>query len=400
MGFLSDNLARIKPSATIAVAQKARELQDAGRDVISLGAGEPDFDTADNVKDAAILAIQQGKTKYTPISGIPELRKAIARKFKRDNELDYTPEQIIVSTGGKQVLDNAFRATLNAGDEVIISAPYWVSYPEMVSLSGGTPVIVDTHIDDGFRLRPEVLEAAITDKTKWVVLNSPSNPSGAAYGYDDLKKLTDVLKKYPHIWILTDDMYEYLLYDGHKFFTPAQVEPALYNRTLTMNGVSKAYAMTGWRLGYAGGPVELIKAMDKVQGQATSGTSSITQWAALEALDGTQDYLAERLKAFEERRNLVVNGLNACKGIVCPKPEGAFYVFPSCAGVIGKKTPSGKVIETDLDFVTALLEQEGVAVVQGSAFGTAPNFRISYATSTEILTESLTRIHRFCDSLI
>lgn len=400
MGFLSDNLARIKPSATIAVAQKARELQEAGRDVISLGAGEPDFDTADNVKEAAIAAIKAGKTKYTPVSGINELRKAIAAKFKRDNDLDYKAEQVIVSTGGKQVLDNAFRATLNAGDEVIISAPYWVSYPEMVALSGGTPVIVETRIEDGFRLRPEILEAAITEKTKWVVLNSPSNPSGAAYGYEDLKKLTDVLKKYPHVWVLTDDMYEYLLYDGLKFYTPAQVEPELYNRTLTMNGVSKAYAMTGWRLGYAAGPLELIKAMDKVQGQATSGTSSITQWAAVEALEGTQDYLKLWNKAFEERRNLVVDGLNACKGIMCPKPEGAFYVFPSCKGVMGKKTQSGEVLESDLDFVTALLEQEGIATVQGSAFGTGPNFRISYATSNEILEESMRRIKRFCDSLV
>lgn len=400
MSFLAESLSRVKPSATIAVAQKARELKAAGRDVISLGAGEPDFDTPENIKQAAKDAIDAGKTKYTAVSGIPELRQAITEKFKRDNNLDYDVSQIIVSTGGKQILDNAFRATLNPGDEVIISAPYWVSYPEMVSLSGGTPVIVDTKFEDGFRLRPEVLEAAITDKTKWVILNSPSNPSGAAYGYDDLKALTDILKKYPNVWVLTDDMYEHLLYDDHKFYTPAQVEPELYNRTLTMNGVSKAYAMTGWRLGYAGGPVELIKAMDKVQGQATSGTSSITQWAAVEALNGTQDYLETRGKAFEERRNLVVNGLNNCEGIECPNPEGAFYVFPSCAGLIGKKSKSGKVIENDFDFVSELLEQEGVAVVHGSAFGLGPNFRISYATSNETLEEALKRIHRFCASLI
>lgn len=397
--FLATSLDRVKPSATIAVAQKARELKASGRDVISLGAGEPDFDTPDNIKQAAIDAIHAGKTKYTPISGIPELREAIAKKFKRENNLDYKPSQVIASTGGKQVIDNCFRATLNPYDEVIISAPYWVSYPEMVSLCGGTPVIIETKFQDNFKLKPDVLEAAITDKTKWFVFNSPSNPTGAAYSYDELKALTDVLKKYPHVWVLSDDMYEHLLYDGHKFFTPAEVEPALYNRTLTMNGVSKAYAMTGWRLGYAAGPEILINAMDKVQGQATSGTSSITQWAAVEALNGTQSYLAERCDVFEKRRDLVVNGLNDCVGLACPKPEGAFYVFPSCAGTIGKKTMSGVVIQSDLDFVTCLLEQEGVAVVQGSAFGLGPNFRISYATSTEELTEALARIKRFCASL-
>jgi aspartate aminotransferase len=307
---------------------------------------------------------------------------------------------VIACTGGKQVIDNAFRATLNPNNEVIIAAPYWVSYPEMVSLCGGTPVIIDTKFEDNFKIRPEVLEAAITPNTKWFIFNSPSNPTGAAYSYDDLKALTDVLKKYPHVWILSDDMYEHLLYDGHKFFTPAQVEPSLYDRTLTMNGVSKAYSMTGWRLGYAAGPEILIKAMDKVQGQATSGTSSITQWAAVEALNGTQDYLAERNSAFQERRDLVVNGLNKCAGIVCPNPEGAFYVFPSCGGTIGKKTQSGTVINTDFDFVNALLEQEGVAVVHGSAFGLGPNFRISYATSIAELTEALKRIERFCASLV
>ena len=397
--FLAFSLDRVKASATIAVAQKARELQAQGRDIISLGAGEPDFDTPDNIKQAAIDAINAGKTKYTPISGIMELRQAIATKFKRENGLDYKPSQVIACTGGKQVIDNAFRATLNPDDEVIIAAPYWVSYPEMVSLCGGTPVIIDTKFEDNFKIRPEVLEAAITPKTKWFIFNSPSNPTGAAYGYDDLKALTDVLKKYPHIWILSDDMYEHLLYDGHKFFTPAQVEPSLYERTLTMNGVSKAYAMTGWRLGYAAGPEILIKAMDKVQGQATSGTSSITQWAAVEALNGTQHYLAERNTAFQERRDLVVSGLNECAGIICPNPEGAFYVFPSCSGTIGKKTQNGTVINNDFDFVNALLEQEGVAVVHGSAFGLGPNFRISYATSIAELTEALKRIKRFCASL-
>ncbi|MEM6602990.1 MAG: pyridoxal phosphate-dependent aminotransferase [Pseudomonadota bacterium] len=399
MSFLAESLSRVKPSATIAVAQKARELKAAGRDVISLGAGEPDFDTPENIKQAAIKAIDAGKTKYTPISGITELREAITRKFKRENNLDYKPEQVIVSTGGKQVLDNAFRATLNPGDEVIISTPYWVSYPEMVALSGGTPIIIDTNIQDGFRLRPEVLEKAITPKTKWFVFNSPSNPSGAAYDYNALKALTDVLLRHPHVSILTDDIYEHLLYDGQKFFTPAEVEPKLYDRTLTMNGVSKAYAMTGWRLGYAAGPVDLIKAMDKVQGQATSGTCSITQWAAVEALDGPQDYLKERLQAFQERRDLVVNGLNACQYIECVKPEGAFYAFPSCAEAIGKSAQNGQKIENDLDFVTALLEQEGVAVVHGSAFGLGPHFRVSYATSSDILKDSLARIKRFCDGL-
>lgn len=397
--FLANSLDRVKPSATIAVAQKARELKAAGRDIISLGAGEPDFDTPDNIKQAAIKAINAGKTKYTPVSGIPELRQAIADKFKRENGLDYKASQVIVCTGGKQVIDNALRASLNPGDEVIIPAPYWVSYPEMTALCGGEAVIINTRFEDNFKLRPEILEAAITPKTKWFMFNSPSNPSGAAYSYDELKALTDVLKKHPHVWILSDDMYEHLLYDNHTFYTPAQVEPELYARTLTMNGVSKAYAMTGWRLGYAAGPEFLIKAMDKVQGQATSGTSSITQWAAVEALTGTQDFLKERGAAFEKRRNLVVSGLNQCQGIECPNPEGAFYVFPSCAGTIGKKTQSGKVIETDLDFVTELLEQEGVAVVHGSAFGLGPNFRISYATSDEILSEALTRIQHFCASL-
>ena len=399
MAFLADILSRVKPSATIAVSQKARELKAAGRDVIGLGAGEPDFDTPDNIKAAANKAIAEGKTKYTPVSGIPELRQAIAAKFKRENGLDYAPDQTIVGTGGKQILFNAFMATLNPGDEVVIPAPYWVSYPEMVSICGGEPVFVETSIEDNFKLTPEALEAAITPKTKWLIFNSPSNPSGAAYSHDELKALTDVLMRHDHVWVLTDDMYEHLCYGDFKFTTPAQVEPALYNRTLTMNGVSKAYAMTGWRIGYAAGPKELIKAMDMIQGQQTSGACSIAQWAAVEALNGPQDFIEERRKVFEERRDLVVSMLNQATGLSCPTPEGAFYVYPSCKGCIGKTAPSGKVIETDEDFVTELLETEGVAVVHGSAFGLGPNFRISYATSTEDLTEACERIQRFCAAL-
>jgi aspartate aminotransferase len=396
MAFLADILSRVKPSATIAVSQKARDLKAQGRDIIGLGAGEPDFDTPDNIKDAAIDAIKRGETKYTPVSGIPELRKAIAAKYKRENGLDYTPEQTIVGTGGKQILFNAFMATLNAGDEVIIPAPYWVSYPEMVSICGGTPVFVNTSLEANFKLKPEDLEAAITDKTKWFIFNSPSNPSGAAYSEAELKALTDVLVKYPHVWILTDDMYEHLTYGGFEFKTPAQVEPSLYDRTLTMNGVSKAYAMTGWRIGYAAGPLALIKAMDMIQGQQTSGASSIAQWAAVEALNGPQEFIGKNKAIFEGRRDLVVSMLNQANGINCPSPEGAFYVYPSCAGLIGKTAPSGKVIETDEDFVSELLETEGVAVVQGSAFGLGPNFRISYATSEALLEEACTRIQRFC----
>ncbi len=396
MAFLADILSRVKPSATIAVSQKARELQAQGRDVIGLGAGEPDFDTPDNIKEAAIAAINAGKTKYTPISGIPELRKAIAEKFKRENGLDYKPEQTIVGTGGKQILFNAFMATLNPGDEVIIPTPYWVSYPEMVSICGGTPVFVHTTLEGKFKLTAEALEKAITPMTKWFLFNSPSNPSGAAYSHDELKALTDVLVKHPHVWVLTDDMYEHLTYGDFKFVTPVEVEPSLYDRTLTMNGVSKAYAMTGWRIGYAAGPLQLIKAMDMIQGQQTSGATSIAQWAALEALNGTQDFIPENKKIFEGRRDLVVSMLNQAKGINCPMPEGAFYVYPSCAGLIGKTAPSGKVIETDEDFVTELLETEGVAVVHGSAFGLGPNFRISYATSEKLLEEACNRIQRFC----
>jgi aspartate aminotransferase len=396
MAFLADALSRVKPSATIAVSQKARELKAKGRDIISLGAGEPDFDTPDNIKKAAVDAIDRGETKYTAVAGIIELREAIARKFARENNLDYTANQVIVGTGGKQILFNAFMATLNAGDEVIVPAPYWVSYPEMVALCGGTPVFVPTTIENQFKLQPADLEAAITPKTKWLIFNSPSNPTGAAYTRDELKALTDVLVKYPQVWILTDDMYEHLTFDDFKFTTPAEVEPKLYDRTLTMNGVSKAYAMTGWRIGYAAGPLALIKAMDMIQGQQTSGTNSIAQWAALEALEGPQDFIEKNKKVFQGRRDLVVSMLNQAKGLKCPTPEGAFYVYPSCEGLIGKTAPSGKVIETDEDFVSELLESEGVAVVHGSAFGLGPNFRISYATSETLLEEACRRIQRFC----
>jgi len=399
MAFLANALSRVKPSATIAVSQKARELKAKGRDVIGLGAGEPDFDTPDNIKAAAIDAINRGETKYTPVSGIPELRKAIAAKFKRENNLDYDWQQTIVGTGGKQILFNAFMATLNAGDEVVIPAPYWVSYPEMVSICGGTPVFVDTTIENGFKLQPADLEAAITPKTKWLMFNSPSNPSGAAYSEAELKALTAVLMRHPHVWILSDDMYEHLTYGDFVFTSPAQVEPSLKDRTLTMNGVSKAYAMTGWRIGYAAGPMELIKAMDVIQGQQTSGACSIAQWAAVEALNGTQDFIPKNKEIFRGRRDLVVSMLNQAKGIKCPVPEGAFYVYPSCEGTIGKTAPSGKVIETDEDFVSELLESEGVAVVHGSAFGLGPNFRISYATSEEQLEEACNRIQRFCAAL-
>ncbi|MDA4847299.1 pyridoxal phosphate-dependent aminotransferase [Hoeflea poritis] len=396
MAFLADALSRVKPSATIAVTQKARELKAKGRDVIGLGAGEPDFDTPDNIKDAAIDAIRRGETKYTPVSGIPQLRQAISDKFKRENGLDYAPEQVIVGTGGKQILFNALMATLNAGDEVIIPAPYWVSYPEMVAICGGTSVYAETLLENGFKLTAEALEAAITPKTKWLIFNSPSNPSGAAYSEDELRSITEVLLRHAHVWVLTDDMYEHLTYGDFTFTTPAQVEPELYDRTLTMNGVSKAYAMTGWRIGYAGGPIELIRAMDMIQGQQTSGTNSIAQWAAVEALSGPQDFIAKNKKIFEGRRDLVVSMLNQAAGISCPTPEGAFYVYPSCAGLIGKTAPSGKTIETDEDFVTELLETEGVAVVHGSAFGLGPNFRISYATSEALLEEACRRIQRFC----
>lgn len=399
MAFLADALSRIKPSATIAVTQMARELKAQGKDVISLSVGEPDFDTPQNIKDAAIAAIARGETKYTPVAGIPELRKAIADKFKRENGLDCKPEQVIVGTGGKQILFNAFMATINPGDEVIIPAPFWVSYPEMIALCGGTPVAVETTIENNFKMTAEQLDKAITPKTKWFMFNSPSNPSGAAYSKDELKALTDVLMKHPHVWVLTDDMYEHLVFGDFVYYTPAQVEPKLYERTLTMNGVSKAYAMTGWRIGYAAGPLPLIKAMDMIQGQQTSGACSVAQWAAVEALNGPQDFITESKKAFEERRDLVVSMLNQASGIVCPKPEGAFYVYPSCAALIGKTAPSGKVIETDEDFVMELLATEGVATVHGSSFGLGPNFRVSYATSNAKLEEACSRIQRFCASL-
>ncbi len=399
MAFLADALSRVKPSATIAVQQMARELKAKGRDVIALGAGEPDFDTPDNIKNAAIEAIRRGETKYPPVSGIAPLREAIAAKFKRENNLDYKPEQTIVATGGKQILFNALMATLNPGDEVIIARPYWVSYPEMVALCGGTSVFAETSIDNGFKLTAAELEKVITPKTKWLIMNSPSNPSGAAYTGDELKALAAVLMKHPHVWTLTDDMYEHLTYGDFVFRTIAEVEPALYDRTLTMNGVSKAYAMTGWRIGYAAGPIQLIKAMDMIQGQQTSGACSIAQWAAVEALNGPQDFVAKNKTIFQGRRDLVVSMLNQAKGITCPVPEGAFYVYPSCEKLIGAKAPSGKVIANDEDFVTELLEAEGVAVVHGSAFGLGPNFRISYATSDELLEEACIRIQRFTGSL-
>ena len=399
MSVIAERLSRIKPSPTIAVTQKARELKAAGRDVIGLGAGEPDFDTPDNIKEAAIAAIRAGDTKYTAVDGTPALKEAIAGKFKRENGLDYKPDQITVGTGGKQVLYNALMATLDAGDEVIIPAPYWVSYPDMVLLAEGCPVFVSCGQNQGFKLMPENLEAAITDKTKWLILNSPSNPSGAAYSREEMKAITDVLLRHPQVWVMTDDMYEHLVYDDFTFVTPAEVEPDLYERTLTINGVSKAYAMTGWRIGYGGGPTPLIKAMAKVQSQSTSNPSSVSQAAAVEALSGTQDYIAERNAVFKQRRDLVVAMLNECPGLYCHMPEGAFYVYPSCAGVIGKRTPQGKVIESDGDFVTYLLEQAEVAAVQGEAFGLSPHFRISYATSTEALETACARIRTACEAL-
>jgi len=399
MSVIAERLSRIKPSPTIAVTQKARELKDAGRDVIGLGAGEPDFDTPDNIKEAAIRAIQSGDTKYTAVDGTPALKKAIAAKFMRENGLDYEPSQITVGTGGKQVLYNALQATLDAGDEVIIPAPYWVSYPDMVRLAEGEPVTVACGANKNFKLQAEDLEAAITPRTRWIILNSPSNPTGAAYTRDEMKALTDVLKKHPQVWVMTDDMYEHLVYDGFEFVTPAQVEPELYDRTLTVNGVSKAYCMTGWRIGFAGGPAELIKAMAKVQSQSTSNPSSISQAAAVEALSGPQEFIEEHNVVFKQRRDMVVEMLNDCPGLHCHKPEGAFYVYPSCAGAIGKTTPDGKKVETDTDFVTYLLEAEGVAAVQGEAFGLSPHFRISYATSTEALSEACKRIKRACEAL-
>jgi aspartate aminotransferase len=399
MAFLSDTLARVKPSATIAVTNKARELAAAGRDVIGLGAGEPDFDTPDHIKAAAKRAIDAGKTKYTAVDGIPELKAAVCAKFARENGLSYTPAQVTVGTGGKQTLHNALMATLNPGDEVIIPAPYWVSYPDMVLLAGGTPVPVVCGLATSFKLTPAQLEAAITPKTKWFIFNSPSNPTGAAYTRAEVKALTDVLMRHPHVWVMSDDMYEHLVFDGFAFTTPAQVEPALYDRTLTCNGVSKAYAMTGWRIGYAAGPAHLIKAMGTVQSQSTSNPSSVAQYAALEALNGPQDFLGPFRAAFQRRRNLVVDALSAIPGVVCPRPEGAFYVYPDISALIGKRTPGGVVIDSDETFATALLEDAGVAVVFGAAFGVSPNFRISYATSDAVLETACARIEAFCRSL-
>jgi aspartate aminotransferase len=399
MSFLSKTLDRVKPSPTIAVSNLAMELKAQGRDIISLGAGEPDFDTPEHIRTAGIAAINAGKTRYTAVDGIPELKQAICAKFKRDNGLDYAPGQVSVGTGGKQVLYNALMATLNPGDEVVIPAPYWVSYPDMVLLAGGTPVFIEATLENAFKITPDQLEAAITPATKWFLFNSPSNPTGAGYSRDELKALTDVLMRHPHVWVLTDDMYEHLAYDDFKFCTPAQVEPGLYDRTLTVNGVSKAYAMTGWRIGYAAGPKPLIDAMRKIQSQSTSNPCTISQWAAVEALNGTHDFIAPNNAMFARRRDLVVKALNAIDGVTCPVPEGAFYVYPSIAGLIGKTTPAGTLIADDETFARALLEDTGVAVVFGAAFGLSPNFRISYATSDTALAEACDRIQRFCAAL-
>ena len=399
MAFLADALSRVKPSATIAVSQKARELKAKGRDVIGLGAGEPDFDTPENICDAAIKAIKRGETRYTDVDGILELKQAIVDKFKRENGLEYKTSQIHVAPGGKPVIYNAMMASLNPGDEVIVPAPYWVSYPDMVLLAGGTPVVAVGEMETGFKLKPETLEAAITPKTKWLILNSPSNPSGAAYTADELRALGEVLKRHPQVWVLTDDMYEHILYDGFQYATIAQVVPELYDRTLTMNGVSKAYSMTGWRIGYCAAPEGLIKAMGKIESQSTSNPCSIAQWAAVEALNGPQDFIPQRAAVFQKRRDLVVAMLNNAEGVTCPTPEGAFYVYPSIAGCIGKQTPSGKIIDSDETFASELLQTEEVAVVHGAAFGLSPFFRISYATSEAVLTEACSRIQRFCASL-
>ena len=396
MSLESAALARVKPSATLAADQKGRELKAMGRDIISLAAGEPDFDTPDNIKDAAIRAIRDGKTKYTNVDGIPELKEAIVGKFARENGLTYKTSQVNVSPGGKPVIYNAMVSTLNPGDEVVIPAPYWVSYPDMVRLAGGTPVPVLTRAAAGFKMKPEQLDAAITPRTRWLLLNSPSNPSGAAYTKAELRALADVLLRHPHVWVLTDDMYEHLIFGDFDYWTIAQVEPELYDRTLTMNGVSKAYAMTGWRIGYAAGPEPLIKLMGKVMSQTTSNPCSISQWAAVEALNGPQDFIKPNARLFEERRDLVVSMLNQARGIHCPTPEGAFYVYPSVEGLIGRTAPSGKVIASDADFAVELLESEGVSVVFGAAFGLSPFFRISYATSNAVLEDACSRIQRFC----
>ena len=397
--FLSKQVTSIKPSPTIAVTQKARELRLQGIDVIGLGAGEPDFDTPDNIKEAAIDAINRGETKYTAVDGIPELKQAIVKKFKKENNLEYTTNQVFVAPGGKAIIYNAMMATLNQGDEVIIPAPYWVSYPDITQMSGGTPVIIQGNQKNNYKITPKQLEEAITDKTKWLIFNSPSNPSGATYTKFELKAITDVLLKYEHVWLLTDDIYEHMVYDNFKYYTPLQVEPKLFNRTLTLNGVSKAYSMTGWRIGYCGAPEEIIKPMRTIQSQSTTNPSSISQWASVEALEGDQSFLKDWIKEFHQRRDMVVELLNKAKGIECGIPEGAFYVYPSINECIGKQTLNGKIIENDEDFATQLLESEGVAVVHGAAFGTSPCFRISYATSLELLEEACIRISRFCAGL-
>ncbi len=399
MSVLSATLARVKPSPTIAVTTKAQQMAADGHDVIGLGAGEPDFDTPEHIKAAAIRAIEQGRTKYTPVDGIPELKEAICAKFRRDNGLEYAPAQVSVASGGKQILYNALMATLDPGDEVVIPAPYWVSYPDMVRLAGGEPVIAPAGIETGFKLTPEALEAAITPRTRWFIFNSPSNPTGAGYARDELKALTDVLMRHPHVWVMTDDMYEHLAYDGFEFCTPAQVEPGLYPRTLTCNGVSKAYCMTGWRIGFAAGPEDLIGGMRKIQSQSTSNPCTISQWAAVAALNGSHDFIAANNAVFKRRRDLVVGMLDAIAGVTCPVPDGAFYVYPSIAGLIGRTSAGGTRIDTDEDFATALLDETGVAVVFGAAFGLSPNFRVSYATSDTVLTDACERIQRFCTAL-
>jgi aspartate aminotransferase len=399
MSFLSETLARVKPSPTMAITGLAMELKSQGRDVIGLSAGEPDFDTPENIRAAGIRAIEEGKTRYTAVDGIPELKQAVCDKFKRDNGLEYTPSQVTIGTGGKQVLYNALMATVNHDDEVIIPAPYWVSYPDMVLLAGGTPVIIEASLENNFKITADQLEAAITRNTKWFLFNSPSNPTGAGYSHEEVKQLTDVLMRHPHVWVLTDDMYEHLAYGDFTFCTPAQVEPRLHDRTLTVNGVSKAYAMTGWRIGYAAGPEQVIGAIRKVQSQSTSNPCSISQYAAVEALNGPQDFLSRHNEVFVRRRDLVVSMLNEIDGVTCPTPEGAFYVYPSIAGLIGKTTPKGVTITNDEVFATELLNEVGVAVVFGAAFGLSPNFRVSYATSDEQLHEACTRIQNFCKAL-
>ena len=398
MSIVSNNLKRIKPSPTMAVTQKAKELKASGKDIIGLGAGEPDFDTPDNIKQAAIKAINDGDTKYTAVDGTPALKKAIIKKFKEENNLDYQIDQITVGTGGKQVIYNAMMATLNEGDEVIIPAPYWVSYPDIVLLAGGTPIILECNEKQGFKINPSELEKSITKKTKWIILNSPSNPTGACYSKEEIKEIGEVLEKHPHVFILSDDIYEHVTYGNFKFFTIAQIDN-LKERVLTMNGVSKAYSMTGWRIGYAAGPIDIIKAIAKIQSQSTSNPSSISQAAAVEALNGVQDFIKDRAKSFQERRDFVVKTLNKIEGIECLNPDGAFYVFPSCKGLIGKKDSKGKEIKKDIDFVQSLLENNGIAVVQGSAFGLEGFFRISYATSMENLKMALEKITSFCKSL-